>query len=476
MTLSRRALLRGAGGAAIALPFLEEMLARDALAQTMVPQRLVTLFFGLGIYPEHQTSFDGPLEPYTPFSDRLAFLSVNAKQGRASKAHCNTGAVIFTGEAQPLKGDGKADADRAGGPSIDQLLHARYGGNTKSLSSGIWFREGACEGQKYRVFRSDGSPLIPIKRPSAVFDDLFKPLVDQPPAAPDDPGRLAEERQNRIKRSILDSVLEQYQHFRGQNSPLGAASKIKMEQHLDAIREVERELAPLDEVIDDGNIQDPSTCDLPASVQDPSIEIDYDRTDTGTGESGKAPSVSWRNFQRVYRLHADLWTLALRCDIVRFGNLMFESAGGHTNLGDTEVYRALGDSTDFETGKDSQHNAFIHNNKEGGRFAKLYQHFAQSNLAYFLGRLDESDFLDANGKTLFDNTCLVIGTEYGKNHTKEQVFHAVAGRPDLFNSGFHTDRGLNCADVYEVVAQGFGIDRTIGSGVSDRGDATFLLR
>jgi hypothetical protein len=35
----------------------------------------------------------------------------------------------------------------------------------------------------------------------------------------------------------------------------------------------------------------------------------------------------------------------MRCDLVRYGNLLFESAGGHTNL--EGAYSALGASTLF---------------------------------------------------------------------------------------------------------------------------------
>ncbi|MEM9194197.1 MAG: hypothetical protein AAGF12_33790 [Myxococcota bacterium] len=88
---SRRTMLRGAGTIAIGLPFLEEMtvgLAKGAPGST--PCRLVTAFFGLGLYPEWQNDFNGPLEPFSPLASKMAMFSVELGQGSAGGAHCNT--------------------------------------------------------------------------------------------------------------------------------------------------------------------------------------------------------------------------------------------------------------------------------------------------------------------------------------------------------------------------------------------------
>ncbi|MEM6532557.1 MAG: DUF1552 domain-containing protein [Myxococcota bacterium] len=464
--ISRRTLLRGVGSIAIGLPFLEEMLISEAFAQSgpPVPTRLVTMFFGLGLDPSWQNDFNGPLEPYAPFADRMAMLSVRANQGTKGGAHCNPSTVIFVGEEQPSE-------NVAGGPSIDQLARTTLDPTAPSLVSGLWWRRGACDAQANRVYNVDGTPRPPIKRPSAVFDQVFGTITGAPPSDPMAPIDEERARQQRIQRSILDTVMEEYRHLTSQNSPLGALSKQKVSQHLDSIRAIERQLAPVDEIV---NEQDPpppppsSECQSLTAPTDPDLgDVDYDRFTYGTGNG--APALTWTDAQAVYRLHADLWASALRCDRVRFGNLMFESAGGHMNLSGT--YSALGSSTTFPGA--SQHDSYFHDDDKPN--ARLYQHYAQTNLAYFLSLLDDESYLESNGKTVLDNTALVIGTEYGWNHSRNNVFHAVVGRPDLFNSGFFTDRTLNCADVYTAVASAFGINRTIG-GEHSEGDASFLLR
>jgi len=457
--IDRRTLLRGAGTVAIGLPFLEEMMRPGvAFGQSAVPTRLITTFFGLGLDPDWQRDFSGPLQPYQPFENKMAFFSVNADQGTIGGAHCNTATVVFVGERAQ-------DRNIAGGASIDQIVRNAQDPTAPTLVSGLWWRRGACDAQAQRVYNADGTPRPPVKRPSEVFDRIFGSFV--PPTPGPDPEAEAVRRANRLKRSILDKVLDQYRDLVGQRSSLGVASKRKIDQHLSSIREIETRLAPADEVID----PDPGTqtCSVSDRPTDPAIDADYDQFSYGTGAG--APTVSWQDTQTIFHLHADLYALALRCDVVRYGNLMFESAGGHTNFSGT--YRALGESTDFPG--TSQHDSYFHGNQRPR--ARLYQHFAQTNIAYFLQQLDSTDHLEANGKTVLDNTTVVIGTEYGWNHSKENLFHAVVGGAGRFRSGWFTDRTMNCIDLYNAILTGHGLPANVGqrTEVESEGDASVLL-
>lgn len=468
--MSRRTFLRGAGTVAIGLPFLAEMAPSIAVgAPGDVPNRLVTVFFGLGLDPSWQNDFAGPLEPLRPFASKMASFSVNMGQGTEGGAHCATSAVVFVGERQ-------RSVNVAGGPSIDQLMRRELDPAAPVLTSGLWWRRGACDAQALRVYNPDGSARSPIKRPSEVFDTVFGSYEPPPdPTDPVDPDAEERRRELRIKRSVLDAVLDQYQHLTGDASYLGRESKLKIEQHLTSIREIETQLAPADTIIDAGDGSGDGTtgglpmgCVLPSRPIDPDI-ADYDRFTYGTG--GSAPTIAWEDVQRVFHLHADLYALALRCDLVRYGNLAFESAGGHTNFSGT--YSAMGDSTDFPG--DSQHDTYFHGNQP--MHARLVQHLAMSNLAYFVQQLDDPAFVEPNGRTVLDNSCVVIGTEYGWNHSPNQAFSAVLGGGGRFRSGFFTDRRINCIDLYNAIMAGYGVPASIGSatGVASEGDASVLL-
>ncbi|MEO0415015.1 MAG: hypothetical protein AAF226_08700, partial [Verrucomicrobiota bacterium] len=76
-SLSRRSLLRGAGGIAVGLPFLEEMLGSNAVAASTpkIPVRAFNVFFGLGIpAPLQEEGFDGVMEPLKPLQDKLLIM------------------------------------------------------------------------------------------------------------------------------------------------------------------------------------------------------------------------------------------------------------------------------------------------------------------------------------------------------------------------------------------------------------------
>lgn len=462
MTTTRRHFLRGAGTVAVGLPLFEEFWGRTAQAQSApVPKRMVTAFFGLGLDPSWQNDFDGPLEPYRPLRDKIAFCSVDVGQGNLGGAHCNTSTVVFVGERP-------RSVNIAGGPSIDQWMRKELDPFAPTLASGVWWRRGACDAQALRVFNPDGSSRPPLKRPSEVFDRLFGQTAGPDPDPGPDSDTVAENRRRRMRRSVLDTVLEQVRSLQSDASPLGQQSKLKLDQHLQSIREVESRLAPAEEIIDAQEEPEPTACAAPSRPQDPPI-ADYDKFTYGTGDS--APEIDWQDYQRVFRLHADLWVLALRCDLVRYGNLMWESAGGHTNFRGT--YRAMGDETGFPGS--SQHDAYFHGNQK--HHARLAQHLAQANIAYFLQGLDDSDHLEPNGKTVLDNSCVVIGTEYGWNHSKQGAFHAVAGGDGRFRSGFHTDRQMNCIDLYNAVLTAYGIDARIGeaTAVESEGDGSVIL-
>ncbi|MEL6185027.1 MAG: DUF1552 domain-containing protein, partial [Myxococcota bacterium] len=393
---------------------------------------------------------------YRNLQSKMSLFSVNVGQGSQGGAHCNTSAVIFVGERQ-------RSVNVAGGGSIDQLVRQNLDPSGSTLATGLWWRRGACDAQALRVFAPDGSPRSPIKRPSEVFDRLFGSVGTTPPDPDDAEARL----EARIRRSVLDAVIEDYRDLTGARSPLGSDSKLMINLHLDSIREVEQRLVPADLLMEPGGTEPPA-CTPPAAPMDPDI-ADYDRFTYGTGSG--APTIHWTDVEQVFRLHADLWVLALRCDRVRFGNIMFESAGGHTNL--TGTYQALGESTDFPGS--SQHDSYFHGNQR--REARLYQHLAQRNIAYFLEQLNDGAHLEPNGQTVLDNSTVVIGTEYGWNHSKQDVFHAVVGGGGRFRSGIFTDRRMNAIDLYNAILQGFGIEANIGdrTNVDSEGDASVLL-
>jgi Protein of unknown function (DUF1552) len=465
--LSRRTLLCGFGSAAIALPFFEEMMPARALAQTEAPPtRLLTLFFGLGI-PREQTleKFDGPLEAYAPFKDKMAiFTNLELKHAHdfgSGEPHFKTGDVVFVGDPQKKEYE-------ASGPSLEQLakrtLHPN-GVPTKlgSKSIGMWFRTGAVS-QYTRHWNFDGSPgERPERRPTTIFEQLFGgAATTQPGANGDSTVDAAELKRQHLTRSVLDAVRDEYVYYSGERSPLGSASRAKLSVHLDNVRTLEQRLVPIEAGIEDAVNQE--LCVVPDGVVDPGKDVPYDVAQGGAG--GSAPVVAHEDFQAAFQLQAELMALALRCDVLRFGSMLFVGAGGHVGFRGT--YNALGGSIDFS--KDlpgtSSHDAYFHNNRWDR--VRLHQHMAQTNLAAVLAALDNQEYLEANGKSVLDNTLVVIGTCYGgggttTGHIPEGVFHAIAGGNGHFKPGFN-DNVYNVIDLYHTALSPYGIASGMGIG------------
>lgn len=455
--LSRRALLRGAGSIAIGLPLLEELMPRARAADDEgIPCRLFTLFFGLGIERSMQLEqFGGPLQPLQPFADKAAMFT-RVDSGPllgGGTPHFRSSAAIFTGVPQH-----GGPEYHAGGPSMEQVmkreLHPMGVPNvsTPELSAGIWSRTGAVS-QFTRHWNYDGSPgQRPERRPSRVFDLLFGSYEPTPPPGGEpDPDALA---RNHVHRSVLDSVLEEYEHLTSDASPLGSVSKARLDNHLSAIRDVELQLAPIDDGVDGL-----PACDPPAqgAYPDPAGYSFYDADNGPTGAG--APAIDWQVARDAMQLIGELMALGVACDAIRFGSLLCVGGGGHIRFqGD---YSALGQTLDmsdrFSGG--TPHDLIFHNYDADA--IRLYQHFSISQLVPMLTAMD--GMLEPNGRTVLDNSLILMGTEYGQNHDASNVFHAVLGGGGRFNPGWY-DQDLLPSDIYHQALAAYGVD----SGIPER--------
>jgi hypothetical protein len=459
--LSRRTFLHGSGGVLIGLPFLNEMLPRTARAQEAAqPMRLITMFFGLGVsHEESRKRFTGPLEALEPLANKLSiFTNLELKHAHdfgSGEPHFKVGDVIFVGDPQKREYE-------ASGPSLEQIAKKRLhpdGVPTKigSKSVGMWFRTGSVS-QYTRHWNQDGSPgERPERRPTRIFEQLFGDLTPPGMGNPEDPAAV---RARHMKRSVLDSVIGEYKHFTSDASPLGAESKAKLSVHLDNIRNVEQRLAPGEEMVDEMV----DSCEPPAGVTDPGMNVPYDLEQGGAG--GSAPIVQHEDFAAAFQLQGELMALALRCDVLRFGSMVFVGSGCHVGLRGT--YNALGDSVNFtqDLPGTSPHDAYFHNNRWDK--CRLHAHYCVSNIAGALKSFDDPMYLEANGKSVLDNTLVVVGTDYGgggntTGHVPEGVFHAIAGGNGHFKPGFY-DKVYNIIDLYETAMKPYGIPTGMGTG------------
>jgi hypothetical protein len=457
--MSRRSFLRGAGTVAIALPFLDTMMASSAWAATPnPPDRLITFFFGLGVPREYTTDgFTGALEPLGEFSDKLSlFRNISlAEADGGGNNHFDGGGGVFVG----FEPDGEVNA---GGPSIDQIVKEQiYPGGVptalQTLLMGSFFRrtrDGGLSTTRFvHSWRDDGTPVdLPLETPMELFERLF----GEDPDLPD----VDNEKRARYQQSILDSVVKQYQYVQSERSPFGPRAKAKIADHLERIRELEQR-AMAEEMLREQACMIP---DAPGTLP----LLNGQEKDIGS----LGPQLQVADWERVWRLNAEIYAMALRCDLVRFGNAMFGSAGERVRLQgdymyDGNVYASFDDD---EATHEYWHRYSAGESTTNNDWMARHIHFMMNQVAYFLRQLDDDEYLDENGQTILDNAGIVISTELGNGarHDLQSVFHAVSGANDRFVTGQVFEDDASGVDLYNTILRGYGIDDV------DMGDASFF--
>ena len=454
-TLSRRTLLRGLGGIAIGLPFFEEMAAAAPAVTAAIPGRAFNVFFGLGIpAPLQKEGFSGPLEPLGELKDKLLIMR-GVDQVRCDEsginAHFDGASGAFT--AAPPQGEAKA-----GGGSIDQVVRrSLYPGGlppemVPTLVAGTFFRRSRVS-RYVHSYNPDGTVAGAMQEsPRQLFDRVFGGLA----FAGDDDARKV-----RMKRSVLDSVLDQYQHFTGARSPLGNASKGRLKDHLDRIRELEQRAFSMK-----GKLPD-----APAEPAESRLRHGG-KADPG----GQGIDITLEELTTEWRLLSDLYALAIQTDRTRFGSLTFLAAGERIRLKGDYIYNG---EHRFTFDDADQHNATgdkgcshewwhqFNENKENVAL-RAHAHMKMREVAYFLKALDTPECREANGKSVLENSLITVSTESGDgrhNDMKRElsgVFHAVTSGGGAFKTGEIADVGAEGLDVYNTLLEGVGAEGRLG--------------
>jgi hypothetical protein len=453
--LPRRTFLRGLGTVAIALPVMDEMMDQNVVASPVaeIPVRSFNVFFGLGIpSPLQDEGMDGVFEPLKPLSGKLLLLKgvdhVRCDESGIN-AHFDGASASFT--AEPPHGEAKA-----GGPSIDQVIRKHYHpeglptGIVPTLVAGTFFRRSRVS-RFVHSYNQDGTVAGAMQeKPRDVFERVFGSI-----------GTSDNEKQRRIDRSVLDSVVEQYRFYTGANSPLGKASRARIADHLERIREYETR-AYSNETVDPRAPVMPARSDLAhGGAADP---------------GGEGIDMQIDDLSKEWRLMADLYALAIQLDRVRFGSLTFLAAGerlrmkGRYEYDGRLVYEFNDEQELGKSGSGGCSHEWWHkfNPQKENTQLRAHAHMKMREVAYFLGRLDEMQ--ETNGKSVLENSCITISTESGDgrhNDVKRElsgVFHAITSAGGRFKTGRQLAVNAEGLDVYNTMLAGMGCSERLGPG------------
>ena len=415
--ISRRTVMRGMG-ATIALPFLDAMAPAGRLWAKMKAKidrtRLVCIEMVHGAAGSNEwgasqnlwapakvgRDFDlGPsaLSPLAPFQDSLTIVSdsdVRMAEAFQPKEiggdHFRSSAVFLT-QSHPKQTEG---SDVWVGTSLDQLYAQRFGQDTPIPSMQLCIeninQSGGCAYGYTCVYTdsiswaSPTEPLPVIRDPRVAFDQLFGA------------GGTAEERaaRRRTDRSILDWITGRVAQLKRE---LGPTDRLRIDQYLDNIREIERRIQRIEERNTSGEVRE--LPEAPAGVPD--------------------------SFEEHVKLMFDLQALAFESDVTR----IFSFKMGRDSS--ARVFPESGTDKPF-------HPASHHGGNEDALvdFYKINKYHV-SMLPYFLEKLKNTMEGDTN---LLDKTMLIYGSPMGDsnlhNHKRCPLF-IVGGANGQLQGNLH---------------------------------------
>jgi hypothetical protein len=249
--LNRRAFLRAASGAAIALPFLESRPARGGGAT--VPTRLVIFQSGEGnLMPRFRPptlandalELSEMLQPLAALKDKLTVVSglrnplpaIHTSNGHNAPGHTllTANVVDTTGNGQFDPGIEVAAGHRCLGPSIDHYLASRLG-----VMEPLNLAVGSSDPGENRMFYKVKDPGDPSANPEAPLNadpvDAFNTNLAGIPT-----GTTTRADRFRARRAdVLNGVVGSFDELK---KNLSTADKQRVADHLDALRDLQESL------------------------------------------------------------------------------------------------------------------------------------------------------------------------------------------------------------------------------------------
>jgi len=320
--------------------------------------------------------------------------------------------TLFTG--QQLQAGTFADgcgrqAGWANGISIDQEIAKVIGQDTMfgSLELGVRATDNDVQGRI--SYAGAGVPLPPMIQPADVFNRLLTGFTESTPEL--DAVQLE-------KKSVLDAVQEQFTTLSGR---VGAADRIKLEQHLTLLREMERRMTA------GPNGASCSTPDAPPTL-DPNSETDM-------------PTIA--------ELELDLLAMAFACDLTRVASFQISTAFNRIRypwVGPGGEGHTLSHSGSSDTVAKAE--LIKRANWHSSMVSRLFQ------------RLDE---IPEGDGTALDNTLFLWGNEVsdGSVHSHTNMPFLLAGGGWYFRTGRYIQyQSASHSDLLVSVLNAMGVPAT----------------
>jgi hypothetical protein len=429
--LSRRALLGGVGALGLA-SLLPRGLARAADA---APTRFLVVHVPEGMWsgasrPTANATTLGPIfKALDPFMSNTIVLNGLNMQ---SRDHGPGGDGHHRGVVHMLTGTEMADENNAGGPSIDQKIAAKIGGQTQLPSLQLAVRI-VYQDTNSKPIWSGRSRVVPAQQdPWQAYKRIFQGATTgtKPATGTTTPAPTFD-----IRRSALDHALTEITTLRGR---LAASDRDRLDSYQESLRDIERRLGVVAAGVGGATT---AGCVQPALGSNVSVAAEA-------------------NYPKIAQLQMDMAVAALQCNVTRVISLQF----GNSN--DQCSYSWLGVNN---LGHDLAHN---NNNCDpsGAKKLKVYDWYSQQ-FAYLLGKLQS---VQEGGGTLLDNTVILWVSEFSDSngHAANNLLWLLMGNAGGY---FKSGQVLQCGgrsvnDVHVSLQNAFGItDATFGNAAYCQG-------
>ncbi len=382
--LHRRTMLRGVfGGAAVAigLPTLDVFLNDSGSAFASgdsFPKRFGIFFWGNGVLPDRWVpSGTGPnwelTEQLTPLANVKEHTSVvsGMKVATGNAVPHGSGPVGMLSGA-PFPSDDQSTFDE---PSIDQVIASAIGGETRFRSLELGVQPGGFS----LSFNGPHSNNPPETSPAAFFNRVFGAGFVLPGSNAEPDPML------KLRKSVLDVVSADAKRLQ---SELGASDKARVEQHLNGIRELEKQIQKMQE-----NPPSLAACSVPGTPEESYPDMD-----------GHA------QLSAISRAMADTLVMALACDQTRVFSDWFSCPVNNM----------------LYPGATSGHHQLTHDEPDPQPQVNNIVLYTMTELAYLISALAA---IPEGESTLLEHLALLAtsDTSYGRAHSIEDYPILIAG-------------------------------------------------
>jgi len=416
--IPRRALLRSTQ-AALALPLLDAMIPAATAWAAKPVRRLGFVFIPMGCDQARWTppgnekldDLSPILTPLQPVKDQLTVIT-NLRLQNAYPGTHDTSNSAFLSAASAKHTE---SSDYLSGITVDQVAAKEMGRETQVASlqlamdlnplAGVCNNGYSCVYQNCLSWSSPTTPLPSEAHPRVVFERLFGE------------GGNADARRAALRNrtSLLDSFTKEIARFKQQ---VGAPDRVRLEQYIDSVRQVEHEIERAEKAVADNK-----TPDLERPVGVPAAFADH------------------------AKLMFDLQILALQADITRVIAFQFT--------------REQSNRTYPEIGVRDPHHPTSHHGNDPVKVAQIAK-INTYHITLFSEFLQRMKATPDGGGSLLDHTVYLYGSGMGNPslHDHENLPILVAGGKGTgLKGGRHIryEKGTNLANLHLTLLERVGV-------------------